>query len=279
MKRRLFSALFIVSFLTCSCSNNNEPVKPTPEEKTITLFNETSKYYMRTLQNKDTISPLRTFHHKNYDDVPYVDMNEYHYAVRPYIERVRKFYQGENENTYIYSRVEDTGKMVFDTEKNTVTIHNALAFYYDAIGTNNDIKLYKESDKTKLLEEGKDVVIDLNEYNMDIVSQDNHLYVPINLVNTLIMAPVNAGVCFNGIDYFSDAAMRNKYTATFARSGNYNSSWMLTISEAPTALKRVDKKLSDEVYRFEGVYSGSSKEISVSEISVISFSFRRFSCR
>ena len=282
MRHKFLVALFLIPLTLNACSSNAEPTEPVDpedpvdpvdpkpsEEKLISLYDGASKYYVRNLNSKDTIASLRTFHHKDYDDVPFIDLNEYHYAVKPYIERNRKFYQGENDHTYVYSRIEDTGKMVFDTENNIVKIINATAFYGDAIGTNNgvdgditnnNLKLYKESDKTKILEAGKDVTINLNDYNMDIVSQDNHLYVPINFVNTMIMAPVGAGVCYNGVDYFSDAAMRNKYTSTFARSGNYNSSWMLTISEAPTALKRVDKKLDDEVYRFEGVYSASSKD-------------------
>ena len=303
MKRTIFLTLTFVSLLATSCTNSNSSFsqssyseesiissnkssqipssesssnpssessssEPLPEEKVISLYDSSSKYYMRKLEDKDSISSLRTFHHKDYGDVPFIDFNEYHYAVKPYIERSRKFYQ-EDENTYVYSRVEGTGKMIFNTLRNTITIINVPAFYYDAIGTNNgidgditnnNIKLYKESDKTKVLEKGNDVVIDLNKYHMDMVNQDNHLYVPINLVNTLLMAPVNAGICFNGVDYFADAALRNKYTATFARSGNYNSSWMLTISEAPTSLKKVDNKESDEVYRFEGIFSGSAKD-------------------
>ena len=252
-----------------SSLNSDSSLEPEKPEKLISLFNATSKYYMRTLEDKDSISSLRTYHHKNYDDVPFVDFNEYHYAVKPYIERVRTFYQGENDHTYIYSRLDGSGKMIIDTATNEVTINNVSAFYYDAIGTNNgidgditnnNIKLYKESDKTKILEKGKDVVIDLDDYHMDLVSQNNHLYVPINFVNTLLMAPVNAGICFNGVDYFSDAAMRNTQTSTFARSGNYNSSWIFTASEAPTAFKKVNNKLDDETYRFEGLFSGSSQD-------------------
>ena len=259
--------LLTISVLLVACTNNTI----TPKEKTplISLFDETSKLYVTKVNANDFISSLRTYHHKDYDDVPFVDFNEYHYGIRPYIERNRKFYIGDKENVYIYSRIEDTGKMIFDTEENTVTIQNSASFYYDAIGTNNgidgditnnNIKLYTSSDKTKFLKEGKDVAIDLDDYNMDIVSQDGHLYVPINFINTLLLAPVNAGICFNGVDYFTDHAMRNRYTSIFARSGDYGSSWMLAPTEAPTPFKKVDKKLDDEVYRFEGVFSGSSKD-------------------
>ena len=275
MRKKLFVTFILTSLLICSCAtiekSNTNPSgdnDPSSQDKLISLYDANSKYYVRNLKDLDTISSLRTFHHKDYDDVPFVDFNEYHYAVKPYLERSRKFYQ-QDENTFIYSRIEDSGKMIFDAEKNTINIYNALAFYYDAIGTNNgidgditnnNIKLYKESDKTNVITQGKDVLINLNDYNMDIVSESNHLYVPINLINTLLMAPVNAGICYNGVDFFSDAAMRNKYTSTFARSGNYNSSWMFTLSEAPTALKRVEKTLDDEIYRFEGMHSNSDKD-------------------
>lgn len=230
MKRQTIAFVLLSSLLTTSCGKEEGPVKK------ISLFDETSKFYVRNLQDAATIASLRTYHHIDYDDVPFVDFNEYHYAIRPYLEKSRKFYQGQSENIFIYSRVEDTGKMIFDTIENTVSIINSTAFYMDAIGTNNGIdgdmtnnnnKLYKGSDKTRVLEQGNDVTINLNDYNMDIVSQSNHLYVPINLVNTLLLAPITAGICYNGADYFTDAAMRNKYTSTFARSGNYNSSWML----------------------------------------------------
>ena len=270
MKQKSLIVLLFSSLALSACAGQKAPDL---KERLISLYDASSKYYMRNLLDTDTISSLRTFHHKSYDDVPFVDFNEYHYAVKPYIERNRMFYQGDNDHTYIYSRLEGTGKMVFDTNENTVTIYNSLAFYFDAIGTNNgvdgditnnNLKLYTSSDKTRVLEQGKTVSIDLDDYNMDIVSQDNHLYVPINMVNTLLMAPVNAGICFNGVDYFSDAAMRNNYTSIFARSGNYNSSWMLTISEAPTALKKVDNKLNDEVYRFEGNFSAGDNLITLS---------------
>lgn len=251
--------------LMCSC-NGSKPQEATP---LITLFDENSKLYITKIDNKDTTSSLRTYHHKDYDDVPYVDFNEYHYGIKPYIERSRKFSQGEKDNIYVYSRIEDTGKMVFDTEENKITINNATAFYYDAIGTNNgidgditnnNIKLYTSSDKTKVLKEGKDIVIDLDDYHMDIVSQDKHLYVPINFINTLLLAPLNAGICYNGLDFFTDSAMRNRYSSTFARSGNYNSSWMLAPTEAPSPFKKVANQLNDEVYRFEGIFSNSPKD-------------------
>ena len=235
----------------------------------VNLYDGNSKYYMRNITDKENISSLRTFHHKDYDDVPYVDMNEYHYAIRPYIERSRSFYMGETDYEFVYSRVEGTGKMVFNTLNNTVTIINANAFYNDAIGTNNgidgdmtnnNIKIYTGSEKTKILEKGHDVTIDLDDYDMDIVGQDHHLYVPINFINALLMAPITAGISYNGADFFSDAAMRNRYTSVYARSGNYNSSWMFTNSEVPTALKKVDNVLSDETYRFEGIFSNSNPD-------------------
>ena len=256
-------------FTTHTCIICGYSYTDSETRRLINLYDANSKYYMRTLTDKDSIASLRTFHHKDYDDVPFVDMNEYHYAVKPYIERNRMFYQGESDHEYVYSRIEGTGKMVFDTSKNTVSIINPNAFYYDTVGTNNgidgditnnNIKLYTSSDKTKVLEQGHDIVINLNDYNMDIVSQDNHLYVPINFVNTILMGPVNAGVCYNGADFFSDAAMRNTYTSVYARSGNYNSSWIFTISEAPTALKKVDNVLSDEIYRFQGILSSSTAD-------------------
>ena len=265
MKRHSLIAIILPALLVCSCSE----LFPQEPELLISLYDDTSKLYVTKIEAKDAISSLRTYHHEDYDDVPFVDFNEYHYAVRPYIERNRKFYQGVEDNIFVYSRIEDTGKIVFDTNENTITIHNAAAIYYDAIGTNNgidgditnnNIKLYTSSEKTKFLKQGKDVVIDLDDYNMDIVSQDNHLYVPINVINTLFLAPVNAGICYNGADYFTDYAMRNRYTSIFARSGNYGSSWMLAPTEAPTAFKKVENKLSDEVYRFEGVFSNSSKD-------------------
>lgn len=256
-------------YTTHTCKVCSYSYKDNQTRRLIKLSNPDSKYYVRSLSDKDSIASLRTYLHKDYDDVPYIDMNEFHYAIKPYIERNRKFIEGEEENEFIYSRIEDNGKMVFNADENTISIVNPTSFYGDTIGTNNgidgditnnNIKIYQGSEKTKVLEKGKDITIDLDDYNMDIVSQDHHLYIPINVANTLIMGPVNAGVCYNGVDYFSDAAMRNMYTSIYARSGDYNSSWMFTVSEAPTPLKKVENVLSDEIYRFQGVLSSSTKE-------------------
>lgn len=95
--------LIIPSLLISSCAG----VKQKDETPLISLYDENSKLYLGSVENIDSIYSLRTYHHKDYDDVPFVDFNECHYGIKSYLERNRKFYQGNNEHTFIYSRVEN----------------------------------------------------------------------------------------------------------------------------------------------------------------------------
>lgn len=240
----------------------------------MSLYDGTSRLYLRSLDDPN-VAIMRTYHHDDYGDVAYVDFAEYHYAIRPYLEVTRTFQQGIKENIYIYGRMDKDAYIEFDTDLDTITYHDAASALLDAIGTNNgldgdmtslgaskDITIYQGSEKTKVLEEGEDVTIDLTEYNFDLVSEDNHLYVPINVINVLLLAPVSVGICYNGKDYFTSSAIRDRYTSVYARSGNYNSSWMFSNSETPTVLKKVENKLETEKYRFEGVFTVDGTKLS-----------------
>lgn len=65
MKKHSLIILILPSLLMCSCNQDNKQNKdPEPKDKLISLSNESSKYYMRRLEDADTISSLRTYHRK-----------------------------------------------------------------------------------------------------------------------------------------------------------------------------------------------------------------------
>ena len=242
-------------------SGQDETSETSTPEALISLFNKDSKFYTKSL-NDDSIFSLKTYHHKNYDDVPFVDFEEFHYAIRPYIERNRAFNQIDKDN-FVYSSVDMKGKMIFDTKNDVIKYENFNRFL-DVIGVNNgiygdlsqnSIKLYKGSDKTNYITEGHDITIDLKKYGFDLVSENDRLYVSIGVINSVICPLFVGGITYNGKDFFLDSFMRNYDLSVYARSGNYNFSWPLASSECPTAFKRVDTKDEKEAYRFEGIFA------------------------
>ena len=240
--------------------SESESSEPAPE-RLISLYNKDSKFYINSL-TASNISSLKTYRHKDFDDVPFVDFEEFHYAIRPYIERGRSFSQIDNDN-YVYSTTNDKGKMYFDTKNDVIKYVNFNGFL-DALGVNNgicgdvtqnSIKLYKESEKTKYIIEGQDVTINLKDYGFDLVSENNRLYVSIGVLNSTVFPSFVSGLSYNGKDFFVDSFLRRLDLSVYARSGNYNFSWPLASSENPSAFKKVENKLDNEEYRFEAIFA------------------------
>lgn len=226
----------------------------------ISLFDEHSKYYAKSLTD-DSVTTLKTYHHKKYDDVPFVDFEEFHYAIKSYMERARSFSRID-KNNYVYSTIDGKGKMIFDTKNDVIKFENFNRLL-DVIGSNNDIygditqdniKLFTGSEKTKYITKGKDFTINLKDYGFDLVSENNRLYVSIAVINSVILPTFVSGISYNGKDFFLNPCLRSQSLSVYARSGNYNFSWPLATSECPTAFKKVDNKLDNEAYRFEGFF-------------------------
>lgn len=243
-----------------SSGSSSEIDPPTPITKTISLYSPNSKFYINSL-SKDNVATLKTYHHKDFNDVPFVDFEEFHYAVRPYIERARSFSQVDDDH-YVYSTIDNKGTLLFDTKNDTLKYTN-LNRFLDVLGVNNGIygcpsqntiSRYTGSEKTKFIKNPSDLTINLKDYGFDLVSQDNRLYVSIGVISSTIFPTFISGISYNGKDFFVDPMLRNSDLSVYARSGNYNFSWPLASSECPTAFKKVANKLDNEAYRFEGIF-------------------------
>lgn len=230
----------------------------TPSEPLISLFSKTSKVYTKSL-TKDVFD-LKTYHHKNFGDVPFIDFAEFQIVFDKVSEHTRTF-KKINDDNYEYISSDEKGKFSFDTKNDSLTVTGFNSFM-DAIGINNGIygcisqnsvSLYKGSEKTEYIQKGRDITINLKDYGFDLVSEEGHLYMSIGTINALLMPLIYNGIAYNGKDFFLNTCMRDFNVSVFARSGNFGFSWPLSSSECPTAFKKVDNKLTNETYRFEGL--------------------------
>ena len=250
----------------------------TPEtpvvEPLISLFDKNSKFYTLSLKGDD-VSTLKTYHHKNYGDVPFIDLEEFHYAIRPLMEKPRTFTIIDKEN-YLYTTVDEKGKIYFDAKNDTIKFINFnqwLDFYGENNGvrgdiTGNNLKLYKGSEKTTYLKPSQDVTINLKDYGYDMVSENNRLYISIGALSSTLLPSLVNGISYNGKDFFSNSLLRKPEASVYARSGNYCFSWPLASSECPTAFKKVENKLEKEAYRFEGFFGDKEDRDDVITLSL-----------
>lgn len=181
------------------------------EDKKIYLHDDQSLFF--SVDGNAKNNPyLKTFRHKDKEDVPYVDVDEFRQVFRfAYTDyKIRGFTRLEDGRYRLYSPV--GGEILFDCASQKVTIQDVSKANYDFGHPNNGLyndaclewRFLKESKKTAFVKNPKPVEIDLNRYQLGIVDQDGHLYAPLSLVNHLIARTNSRSVSYNGRDFYAD---------------------------------------------------------------------------
>ena len=240
-------------------SASSEEVKPD-----IYLFDAESVLYAYDGVRKNN-PYLKTYRHKDEEDVPYVDVNEFRSAFRgSYTDyKVRGFKRLEDGIFILYSPA--GGETRFDVKNQVVIISNYGKMNYDFNHINDEAYLdpclewryLKGSNKTKYVIAPTPVTIDLAKYNLKIIEQDHHLYAPLSLVNHLIVRPHFRSVAYNGRDYFVDNLLGD---AGLARA--YSGKNGACISMQKSKFSRCHFTLSEpkegEAYRFISIDAPSN---------------------
>ena len=196
-------------------------------EKVISLYNETSHLFIT--DDIDANNPtLKTYRHASHDDVPYVELSEANTAFARLVNGVSPCEYVRNRNgTYALTK-KNTSSILFSPEKQMVTVNQPMKFYEDVFSANNgiggdpavDLNLLGESEKTRYVQEDADTVYELKHYQMDIVSEEGHLYVPFALMNQLLAVPYFTGTCYSGVDFYSASLLRPDRLSSRAFSGD-----------------------------------------------------------
>ena len=242
-----------------SSSSASESSSSVPSGGKISLHDENSHLYL--FDDTDEKNPLlKTYRHVDYDDVPYVDFDEFQKASRRYDASLKEFSFSKLSDGRFDLASSFGGHCYLDPKLQTVELVEPDALYGDFSKPNNGIYLdpildYKwltGSEKTKYLTKGEKTTYDLSKYQMAIVAEESRLYVPFSLASHLCINPYMAALTYNGRDYYSAKLLGAENNIVRAYSGKAGFLWSYAgtpqsnIHFARTAPKE------GESYRFEG---------------------------
>ena len=267
MKKRYLLALIAI---LCSCTGKASPPSSGSEEL-ISLFSDSSRIYFDSTDIQESC-PLKTFHHKDFGEIPYVLLDEYcEIFDKTDINEKKKYEIADGK--FIVSG-EEKGTFVFDAENDTVVTSSDCIYLFDKkrnINNNvpfdvycwdNSIKFVKDSSKTKFIKEGTSRVYDCKKYNFDIVYENDKYYAPFSLLTYVFFGYLNTSFIYNGKNYFDvDYLTGEKPTIT---SYCYSSKGDFLLDRSLGKLgaqlfKKVESKETNEAYRFESIIESSQQ--------------------
>ena len=244
----IISAALLFSLVAC---HSPESPTPEPEGSPLTLYDANAKFvsggYGKDVTGNDEWYPLATFRHKNNGEAPYVEVGQFLDVLN------QMFHNRIDYDSMSASRLEEYDSSVMkisnhlygifsesllgatlDTEENVLEIKRFDSMFVQPDSINgslrNDIaspnntkgSLVIGSNFSKYIGEFKNEVYDLDDYDMDIVEEDNKVYMPANLFSNIILRGMGGDVVYNGNDFFFSATVSGA-SATPCTSGSYHS--------------------------------------------------------
>ena len=258
--------------LLCSCTGkSNSSSGDKPKEEVISLFSDTSRMYIDSIEEDKSCS-LKTFHHKNFGEIPYVLLDEYCETFNKTDLNEKKKYEIK-DNKFIVSGL-TKGSFVFDAEIDTVTsssdcthvfdknrsVNNGIPF--DIFRWSDSTSFVKESTKTKYLKQGSKRVYDCKKYNFDIVYENNKYYAPFSLLTYLFYGYLNTTFIYNGKNYFDCDCITGEHPELTSYCYSSSGDFLLDRSLGKLGaqlFKKVQSKEANEVYRFESIIESSQQ--------------------
>lgn len=280
----LFSSLFLLSCVNVNVISNdptdiddsedeseslvvsNSDASSSQEkiEHKISLFDASSHLY--AVNDNEEESPfLKTYHHKDYNDVPYVDLDEFQH-VRRYIDASLKYHNLVKREDGRYDLSSSfNGHCYFDVKNQSVELTEVEALYGE-FGPSNGNNIYYDpcldykpngpSSKSKYLQKGEKVTYALDDYQMEIVEENHHLYVPFSLASHLLVNPMGYALSYNGHDFYNSKLLTAESNLIRPYSNKDGFLWSYAGDmKTRTHFARVTPK-QGEAYRFEGEIVG-----------------------
>ena len=245
----------------------NSPVQP---EEVISLFSETSRMYIDSLDEKGS-APLKTYHHKKFGEIPYVRLDEYCDTFPKTSIKTSKLYEIIDEKFIVSCN--PLGSYSFDASKDIVkTSKDVLYFFKDKRNVNNLIpydvytandfeRFTKGSPLTQYLTYGEERTYDCKKYNFDIVYEKGYYYAPFSLLNSLFFEFGNETYLYNGKDYF-DADSLSGENSLVQHCYSSNGNFLLDLSGGKLGASLYENKtpVGDEEYHFETEIKASGQK-------------------
>lgn len=241
-----------------SMESSQESSSEAVQDDKIVLYNASSHLFVNDADDRNN-PYLKTYRHKDHEDVPYVDLDEFQHVRRLFDPTLRYHVLTKMEDGRYDLASSFGAHCYFDLAKQTVEIDDADALCSE-IGEGQTgpyadpcigFKYLKESEKTKFLVKGDKTVYDLKKYHMDIVEQDGHLYVPFSLACHLLVNPLHNAFAYNGKDFYSTKLIGQEANVARAYSNDSGFLWSYqnTVDTAAHFAKVAPKE--GESYRFE----------------------------
>ncbi len=226
----------------------------------ITEYNKQSKIYFSDSTNGQAFP---TYHASGKNDIPYVNITDFLATVGSNLSSTTPKVEGKK----LTLSKEDNNKsyVKFDAEANTLELNNIDGMTSFAKTNNNigpdlalDATIYlRESNKTKIIQEGSSKTINLNTYGINIYEQGGQFYAPFELLTNTLLSSANYSYTYNGMDYFQDV---DKFTSpeytSLCYSGEngfyYCSKLSSGLSDVMGNFMKKEPK-SNEAYRFQSI--------------------------
>ena len=243
-------------------ASSEESIEPKPEDK-IYLYDKESRLYAVNDIERDA-PYLKTYRHKDKEDVPYVDIDEFQHA-RKHIDPDMKPHNLVKLDDGAYDLYSPFGGhcYLFPAEQKIV-LHETEAFYGEFTPTNNGIYLdpgmqypgNQGSPKTKYLVKNGDVTYDLAKYEMSLVEQDGHIYLPFGLASHLLVNPMGYALAYNGRDFYNSTLLMAETNRIRPFSNETGFCWSYANDTKNRAHFEKKTPKEGESYRFEGTIIG-----------------------
>ena len=236
-------------------------------DKKISLYRSDSHLFISDAV--DANNPyLKTYRHKDHEDVPYVELDEFQH-VRRLIDPSLRYHNLVRLEDGRYDLTSSFGgHCYFDVAKQTVELVDADAFYAEiSEGKSGNFidpclsyKYMTGSSKTKVLQKGQTALYSLKDYHMDIVEQDGRLFVPFSLASHLLVNMAFSSLAYNGKDFYASKLIGQEANTVRAYSNDTGFLWAYqnTPDTASHYAKVAPKE--GESYRFEGTIKDMLKK-------------------
>ena len=269
--KKVYLLALIMILCSCSGKTGTSSSGSEPKEELISLYNDSSRIYFDSLDIQESC-PMKTFHHKNFGEIPYVLLNEYcEIFDKTDINEKEKYEIADGK--FIVSGNEK-GTFVFDAESDTVvTSSDCMYLFYkkrkinnnipfDVYRWDNSLNFVKDSPKTKFLKEGTSRVYDCKKYNFDIVYENGKYYAPFSLLTYIFFGYLNTSFIYNGKNFFDVDYLTGEKPAITSYCYSSKGDFLLDRSLGKLGaqlFKKVEPKEANETYRFESVIESSQQ--------------------
>lgn len=218
--------------------------------------------------NDKTNPFLKTYRHKDYEDVPFVDLDEFQHVRRLFDSTLGhhnlvRLEDGRYDLSGSYG-----GHCYFNTKNQTVELLEADAFYCEFSEGKTGLfpdpctgyKYLTGSEKTKFLTKGEKTTYSLQNYHMEMVEQDGHLYVPFSFASHLLVNPMHNAFAYNGKDFYNAKLIGQEANVVRAYSNDSGFLWAYQNTPDTAAHYAKVSPKDGESYRFEGTIKDMLKK-------------------